>query len=101
MTEQKSWDRIRDIREKAKEGHVYGLDGMSRSPEMEKKLNSLAATVLNGRAGEEFLNYLRSITLNNVTGPGMDDAALRHLEGQRYLIGLIVNRLELGKRGDR
>jgi hypothetical protein len=40
------------------------------------------------------LKYLRSITIEAVTGPAASDAELRHLEGQRYLVGLIERRIK-------
>ena len=44
--------------------------------------------------------YLKSITINRIGGPAMDDNALRHLEGQRYIVGLLEMRLQLGIKGN-
>ena len=38
------------------------------------------------------MQYLKSITVDAVAGPNISDAELRHLEGQRYIIALIVKR---------
>ena len=96
---ERSWNRVIDIRDQPKSQHKPGLDGMMRSIASEKALNRLAADVFETPAGQEWMNYMRSITLNNVTGPGIDDCALRHLEGQRYQVGLTLQRIERGKQG--
>ena len=43
--------------------------------------------------GKEMLQYLRSITIDAVSGPNISDPELRHLEGQRYLVALLVKRI--------
>jgi len=40
------------------------------------------------------MQYLRSITIESVSGANISDAELRHLEGQRYLVGLIERRFK-------
>ena len=100
MTERKSgWDRVVDLREVAKSGHRTGLDGIRRSADSERKLNALAAEVFKSKAGQEWIDYVRSITMNTVTGAGIEDCALRHLEGQRYQVALTLQRIERGKKG--
>jgi len=42
------------------------------------------------------MDYLKSITINAVAGPEQSDSALRHLEGSRFLVGLIDTRIKLG-----
>ena len=42
------------------------------------------------------MDYLKSITVNSVAGPEQSDSHLRHLEGSRFLVGLISTRIELG-----
>ena len=92
-----SWNRVIDIRDAAKTADKMGLDGVVRSQESENELNTLVASVFITPAGESLMDYLKSITLNNVTGPGIDDMALRHLEGQRFLVGILARRMEKGK----
>jgi len=42
------------------------------------------------------MNYLKSITINAVSGGEISDAALRHLEGMRFLCGVISARIDAG-----
>jgi len=46
----------------------------------------------------EMMQYLKSITTDAVSGPNISDAELRHLEGQRYLVALLVKRIQHSKR---
>ena len=46
--------------------------------------------------GKALLAYLRSITIESVAGSDITDHALRHLEGQRYIVGLIQRRVNKG-----
>jgi hypothetical protein len=39
------------------------------------------------------LRYLRSVTIEMVHGPNVTTEELRHLEGQRYIVGLIEQRI--------
>ena len=48
--------------------------------------------------GTEVLKYLKSVTIEAVSGPNISDAELRHLEGQRYLVALIVKRINHAQR---
>ena len=47
--------------------------------------------------GQKLMNYLKSITIEAVAGSEVSDATLRHLEGQRYMVGLIQRRINKGK----
>ena len=40
------------------------------------------------------LRYLRSITIELVNGANVSTDELRHIEGQRYIVGLIENRIQ-------
>ena len=75
---------------------VVGPDGVSRSEAQDRKLNQLGAAVFASAAGQEFLDYLRSITLHAVAGPEVTDIALRHREGMRYLYAIIEARRDAG-----
>ena len=66
-----------------------GLDGLARTTAEEDKLSLNIGTVFATPAGSEVLRYLRSITIEMVSGPNITTDELRHLEGQRYLVGLI------------
>ena len=75
------------------------IDGFKRSAETERQLNSLFATHAAGSAAfREILAYLRSITIQNVGGPHITNDELRHREGGRFLMGLIEQRIEMGKK---
>lgn len=69
------------------------LDGFTRPKEEDDSLNQLALSIFNNPQGEAFLEYLKSITLNAVAGGGVSNDELRHLEGQRYIVALIVKRM--------
>ena len=73
-------------------------DGVVRSLEEEHRINEAFKLVFNGAAGDLVLGYLRSITVLNVRGSkDLDTTELVHLEGQRFLTGLIDARVQLGK----
>ena len=75
---------------------IVGPDGISRSREKENELNADMANLFAGPLGTKMLDYLKSITSHSVAGPEQSDSALRHLEGGRYIVGLISARLEMG-----
>jgi hypothetical protein len=56
------------------------------------------AKVFESPTGKEVLRYLRSITIEMVNGPNVTTEELRHLEGQRYIVGLIEQRIAHGHR---
>jgi len=75
---------------------LIGLDNYTRSPAEEEKLNMVFVETFNTASGKEVLKSLRAITLEAVAGGEISDEALRHLEGQRYLVGLIQRRINKG-----
>jgi hypothetical protein len=80
---------------------TVGPDGRQRDAEYEAKLNMACAACFATGAGKMVLEYLRSITTNVASGPEISDRALMHLEGQRFLVGLISQRINLGHREKR
>ena len=76
---------------------LIGLDGMKRTPDQEENLNAVSKALFTSDAGKQFLSYLKSITIETVAGPDIDDKQLRHLEGQRYIVGLIQRRSNKGQ----
>jgi hypothetical protein len=44
------------------------------------------------------LQYLKSITIEAISGPNITSEELRHLEGQRYLVALIAKRIQHAER---
>ena len=62
-------------------------------PLKEKLLNDLLTTTFGTPHGIETLKYLKSITTERVAGPEIKADALFHLEGQRFLVGVIETRI--------
>lgn len=80
------------------QGKRMGPDGILRSVESEDELDRLAAATFKEPLAQKFFSYLKSITINNTLGPGASNEELRHLEGQRNLVGIIERRIENGRR---
>ena len=70
-------------------------DGELLKPDME--LAVAFAKCFLERAGEQVLEYLRSLTLKRALGPNAADAFLRHIEGQRQLVAHIIALVERGR----
>lgn len=77
-----------------KDRDFLALDGFRRDKSEDTKINLNIATLFNTDAGRSVLKYLRSITIEQVNGAGVSDAELRHMEGQRYIVGLIETRMQ-------
>jgi hypothetical protein len=71
-----------------------GIDNFPRAKQNDEKISKDIRALFRTPNGQEVLKYLRSITIEAVTGPAASDAELRHLEGQRYLVGLIERRIK-------
>jgi len=78
---------------------VVGPDGIPRPPDKEQELNKIFNGVFSGAAGSEALRYLRSITIEAVSGPNVTSNELFHREGMRYLVGIIEQRISRGQNG--
>jgi len=70
-----------------------GLDGYQRKSEDDVNISKNIAQIFESPTGKEVLRYLRSITIEMVNGPNVTTEELRHLEGQRYVVGLIEQRI--------
>ena len=77
-----------------------GPDGYVRSPKIERNLNISFAALFSGDLGEEVIKYIRSITIESVSGPQISNDELRHLEGMRYLAFIIQQRITLGNKDE-
>ena len=77
-----------------KDREFLALDGFRRDKSEDTKINLNIATLFNTDAGRSVLKYLRSITIEQVNGAGVSDTELRHMEGQRYIVGLIETRMQ-------
>ena len=76
------------------------IDGIQRSDEAENKINEALALCFSGANGEFALKYLRSISIERVMGPNFDPNSLAHIEGQRFLVGIIEQRIKRAKEGN-
>lgn len=70
-----------------------GIDGIQRSTDEDLKVSLNVAQIFNTPTGKEVLKYLRTITIEMVNGPNVSTEELRHIEGQRYIVGLVEQRI--------
>jgi len=70
-----------------------GLDGIQRSSDKDVQISQNIAQIFLSPTGKEVLRYLRSVTIEMVNGPNVTTEELRHMEGQRYIVGLIEQRI--------
>ena len=70
-----------------------GVDGYQRGSEADVEISQNVAQIFNSPTGKEVLRYLRSVTIEMVNGPNVTTEELRHIEGQRYIVGLIEQRI--------
>ncbi len=75
-----------------------GVDNFPRTKEDDQIISRNINSVFKTPNGSAVLKYLRSITIESVQGPNASDAELRHLEGQRYLVGVIERRISHAQR---
>ena len=74
------------------------VDGLQRTQEEDNIISSNVLATFKSPSGKETLKYLRSITIEAVAGPNISDGELRHMEGQRYIVGLISRRMNHGEK---
>ena len=77
------------------------IDGYVRSADQESKLNKAFAALFKGDDGKVILDYIKSITTEAVAGPNIDSNQLFHLEGMRFLAGIIQTRIKKGEQDGR
>jgi len=70
-----------------------GVDGIQRPQNKDREISQNIATLLGSDTGQAVLKYLRSITIEMVHGPNVTTEELRHMEGQRYIVGLLESRM--------
>ena len=70
-----------------------GVDGIQRPQNKDREISQNIATLLGSDTGQAVLKYLRSITIEMVHGPNVTTEELRHMEGQRYIVGLLERRV--------
>lgn len=78
-------------------------DYVARSDEEEAELDVIFAQLFpeTDPLAQRVLKYLEGITRNRVLGPDTTDAQLRHMEGARWLYGIIDRRIARGRAGPR
>lgn len=77
-----------------------GVDGRQRALDEDEKISKAFTSTFETPAGREVLKYLRSVTIEMVNGPNISDHELRHMEGQRFLVGLVETRIAHGHRSN-
>ena len=70
-----------------------GVDGIQRRAELDLQISQNVAEIFSTPTGQAVLRYLRSVTIEMVHGPNVTTEELRHVEGQRYIVGLIERRV--------
>jgi len=75
-----------------------GVDGYPRTQEQDHKISLDLASTFNTPSGLATLQYLKSITIEAISGANITNEELRHLEGQRYLVALIAKRIQHSER---
>jgi len=68
------------------------VDGRLYTGTVDDDLNLLCARVLGTPDGQKLLGYLRGLTLNVAFDADVSSNALMHKEGQRWIVGLLVQR---------
>ena len=74
------------------------VDGRGYTRDVEADLNSKAYALFGSGVGKAFLQYLESITTNNIHPAGTNIETLAHAEGARWLMAIIKKRTELGRK---
>jgi hypothetical protein len=70
-----------------------GRDGFQRPADKDIEISKNIAEIFSTPTGKQVLSYLRSVTIEMVYGPNVTTEELRHVEGQRYIVGLIEQRI--------
>ena len=92
-----SWDGLKEKRPIP----ARSIDGYVRKEEDERNLNKTFAGLFKGEDGKKILEYIKSITTEAVAGPNIDSNGLFHLEGMRFLAGVIQTRIKKGEQDGR
>ena len=59
-------------------------------------IDKIYASVFNQPDGKKVLEHLESLTINAFCSPQMNDQTLWHLEGQRWIVGLLKSKVKRG-----
>lgn len=80
---------------------IIGLDGLERAASDDRLISTHFAELFSSPLGKEVLSYLRSVSIEMVNGSDLNVNSLIHLEGQRYMVGLIERRAKMGAKNGR
>lgn len=72
---------------------VTAPDGLTYGATTSAEIDEILTGCFTTGAGPRALAYLESITTRRVLGPDCTDGHLRHLEGARWLVGVIRARM--------
>lgn len=81
-----------------KEKISVSFDGRGYSKEVDSDLNSKAYALFGSGVGKNFLQYLESITTNNIYPAGTGIETLAHAEGARWIVAVMKARCEKGRK---
>ncbi len=70
-----------------------GIDGYQRPKDIDEQISQNMAHLFSSDSGKAVIKYLRTITIEIVHGANVSTEELRHIEGQRYVVGLIQTRI--------
>ena len=62
-----------------------------------QEIDRIFASVFSDADGKKILEFFDSIVMNTTVNPNSNDRVLWHLEGQRYMLQQIKNRIKRGK----
>lgn len=63
-------------------------------------LANISAKIFRSSDGRYLMRFLRSITMERSLGPNAAISQLRHLEGQRHLVTILINLIKRGTHPD-
>jgi len=82
----------------SKERGTISVDGRGYTRNVEADLNSKAYALFGSGVGRDFLQYLESITTQNIYPPGTNIETLAHAEGARWVVAIMKARCEKGRK---
>jgi len=74
------------------------IDGVQRSQQLDEQISLNVAALLATPTGASVMQYLKSISTDIANGPNISNDELRHLEGQRFIVGLLSSRADHGSK---
>ena len=78
---------------------AMGPDGVQRPLDIERRINECASIAFSTPAVEQLLLALEAVTTRRVLAPPFSQEELIHLEGARWLFGVLKQRIHMGRNG--